>query len=102
MGNEYDEYPVFVYGDVCDVLYFITHFIWADNIWLLASDRASLEGMVKSWTDVFNSRTLFRKRTSLQRLSTSESAETSTPMVIPSMREDQTIVGMPVACVDQV
>ena len=48
----------------------ISHFIWADNVWLLVPSQLVLVKMVKSLTRVINEKGLLWKQTDLKILTT--------------------------------
>ena len=49
----------------------LTHFVFTDNIWLLANDGVTIRKMAQSLTDVMNSRFLVWKESDLKIMSTS-------------------------------
>ena len=48
----------------------VTHFVWADNVWLLSHDRHSLLKMINSLGDILNDKGLFWKPSSLMIMTT--------------------------------
>ena len=49
----------------------LTHFIWADNVWLLASSSTMLKSMISSLTSTLNAKKLVWKSNDLKLLTTS-------------------------------
>ena len=57
-------------GNIVEGENLISHFIWADNVWLLAPSQLVLVKMVKSLTRVINEKGLLWKQTDLKILTT--------------------------------
>ena len=57
-------------GDVERSDFWVTHLIWADNIWLLASSSGMLKKMHQSLTDLLTSRKLYWKPSDLKVMTT--------------------------------
>jgi len=58
-------------GDVRNEPRVLTHFIWADNVWLLANSSAQLRHIVKSLTSLLSDRKLIWKASDMKCMSTS-------------------------------
>lgn len=73
----------------------ITHFIWADNVWLLSHDRHSLLKMIKSLGDMLNDKGLFWKPSSLMVMTTNDNDPASYPVSMLNPESVQVVQEIP-------
>lgn len=68
----------------------VTHFLWADNVWLLSHNRQTLLKMIQSLGDLLNSKGLFWKPSSLMAMTTRDNEPADMPVM--TLRPDGDLV----------
>lgn len=74
-------------GRQCPTPFMVTHFCWADNVWLVAKDYLSLTKMITSFGNLLNEKKLYWKPSSLMIMTTADTPEIVTS--IPTMDKNR-------------